>query len=440
MMGVSCFFHHASANRCRRLLLLSSSSVRWKDCRVPWRTTRQTFTTTTTTYKDDDDDNDPTISSSSSNNPPSCLALIFDTETTHKVDFSKPYQHASQPDLVQLGMLLVDTHTWQSRLQVSLLVQPPPHASPEFIHPQAQAVHGISIDDCRRCGMPLKTALQAFAHAAAQADCLVAHNLKFDRIVLETALYRQQNNSNKEVRGHEQDTTSSSLSLEDGLEDYDDSSPFWNEMPQICTMQVATDVLKLPGRFSKRNYKWPTLEESFRHFAPSDADLPPAHDALGDAQACQTVLRGLWEQGLIDVETILLAKSKKNTAEKRKAAVNSATMAATANDVTTERVDEGHKATILATNDGNRPENNKTQTPVVPPPRPGELQLKLLDDDDDENSENGKFAVTGNTYKYKDSLKAEGARWDPNLKAWIFYDMDMLDIVQTRFSIKERGV
>ena len=50
-------------------------------------------------------------------------ALIFDTETTGMVEFRKPPEDPSQPDLIQLGMLLVDTQDWKPRARHSLLVQ-----------------------------------------------------------------------------------------------------------------------------------------------------------------------------------------------------------------------------------------------------------------------------------------------------------------------------
>ena len=94
---------------------------------------------------------------------------------------------------------------------------------------------------------------------------------------------------------------------------------------------------------------------------------------------------------------------------------------------------DGKSKIILPNNKrfiGSRREN-KTKTLI--PPRGGELKLKILNDDKSRNS----FAVLGNTYKYREFLKAEGARWDRNRKAWIFDDIAMLDTVQARLSIKQ---
>ena len=78
-------------------------------------------------------------------------ALIFDTETTGMVEFRKLPEDASQPDLIQLGMLLVDTADWKPRVRSSLLVT---LAEGVKIEPAAKAAHGISEEECARFGVP----------------------------------------------------------------------------------------------------------------------------------------------------------------------------------------------------------------------------------------------------------------------------------------------
>jgi len=36
----------------------------------------------------------------------------------------------------------------------------------------------------------------------------------------------------------------------------------WMAWPSVCTMKLGTDLCKLPGRYG---YKWPKLEELYRH-------------------------------------------------------------------------------------------------------------------------------------------------------------------------------
>ena len=74
-------------------------------------------------------------------------ALIFDTETTGMVQFRKPPEDPSQPDLIQLGMLLVETSDWRPRARNSMLVQLPEGAR---IEPAAFDAHGISEEECAR--------------------------------------------------------------------------------------------------------------------------------------------------------------------------------------------------------------------------------------------------------------------------------------------------
>ena len=51
-------------------------------------------------------------------------------------------------------------------------------------------------------------------------------------------------------------------------------------LPTYCTMNEMTDVCKLPGKFAGK-YKWPKLQEAYRHAFGKDFD--GAHDALADA-------------------------------------------------------------------------------------------------------------------------------------------------------------
>ena len=265
------FFLSAAKYGCFRLVTSRlETSISSRSCSILQQRHLQTV------YRNFWSSNTHVESTTSSSEP--ALALIFDTETTGLVKYKKSFSDDSQPNLVQLGMLLVDTLNWQKKLQVSLLIQPhqPPDENESYIHPGAQKVHGIRHEDCCNFGVPLETALNLFCDACAQADCLVAHNLKFDRSVMQTAMFRS----------HSQKNT-----------DTDKVIDFLRDMPQVCTMEAATDVLKLPGKF--RSYKWPTLEESFHYFKEKDATMPQAHDALGDTEACMTVLRGLLEHRFV---------------------------------------------------------------------------------------------------------------------------------------------
>ena len=185
--------------------------------------------------------------------------LVFDTETTGMVEWKQPPEHPGQPDLVQLGMLLVDVGDWSVRCSHSLLVQ---LADGVTIDPGARAAHGISEEDCARFGIAPTVACALFNQLCMQADAIVAHNMSFDQSIMRTALYRI---------GNKPDRTAGKR--------------------LICTKDESTDVLKLPGKF--KSYKWPTLAEAYRFYTGNE--IEGAHDALVDTEACLAILRGLVE-------------------------------------------------------------------------------------------------------------------------------------------------
>jgi DNA polymerase-3 subunit epsilon len=193
-------------------------------------------------------------------------ALIFDTETTGMVLRESSPEDPRQPDLVQLGMLLVETEDWTPRARHSMLVKLPEGAS---IEEGERKAHGISEEDCRRYGVPLMVAGSLFNQLCMQADLIVAHNMAFDRSIMQTALHRL---------GGKPDRMAG--------------------VRLLCTMEESTEILKLPGRFD--SYKWPSLAEAYRHFA--QRELEGAHDALVDSEACLTVFRGLVDRGAVLLE------------------------------------------------------------------------------------------------------------------------------------------
>jgi DNA polymerase III epsilon subunit-like protein len=191
-------------------------------------------------------------------------ALIFDTETTGMVQFRKPPEDPSQPDLIQLGMLLVDTADWKTRARHSMLVQLPEGAR---IEPAAHEAHGISEEDCARYGVPSIVACSLFNQFCLQAEVIVAHNLDFDTSIMKTALFRLGNKPHRL----------------DGRQ-------------LVCTKEASTDVLKLPGKYG---YKWPTLAEAYLHY--TGKELVGAHDALVDTEACLEIFRGLVQEGVVEL-------------------------------------------------------------------------------------------------------------------------------------------
>lgn len=188
--------------------------------------------------------------------------LIFDTETTGKADHkSKQWEH--QPHPVSLACELF--HEGESKGLISVMI----NAGVE-IPTEASNIHKITNEHIQRYGVSMRYAIGGFVSMLMQADRIVAHNIDFDIIVMEAAIYRT-------LQGEKQQEL---LSL-------------FRALPRICTMRSSTDILKLPGKYG---YKWPTLEEAYKALV-NEHGFEEAHTALGDIRACKAVLDSLELQG-----------------------------------------------------------------------------------------------------------------------------------------------
>jgi len=130
------------------------------------------------------------------------------------------------------------------------------------IHPDVRRVHGISMERARAEGVPIVQAVASFDELLAKAELAVAHNVKFDRLLLDSEYVRL------------------------------GRRPRWPKT--FCTMLACTDVVRLPGY--RGRYKWPTLEEAYCHFFRRP--LASAHDAQADVRACMAIYQELSRRGL----------------------------------------------------------------------------------------------------------------------------------------------
>lgn len=184
------------------------------------------------------------------------MILFFDTETTGFFQDRLPVDHPDQPYIVQLAAELCDDEG-NSISGFSFIVD-----SGVEIPVQASNVHGITTERAMQFGVSPSFALSAFTHLYQRADIVCAHNIKFDRGVVEAAIARH----------------------------YERVMPLRKTL--YCTMEAASPIVNLPptermlaAGFTKP--KPPKLEECIRHFF--DEDLDGAHDAMIDVAACRRV-------------------------------------------------------------------------------------------------------------------------------------------------------
>lgn len=174
--------------------------------------------------------------------------LFFDTETSGMVEWKRP-AGPHQPHIVQLAALLVGGRTGDE-LTYKAVIRPEGWT----ISKEAEAVHGYSTERAVMDGVELWRAMWEFDRLIGRAGMVVAHNIKFDLLLVESEMIR--------------------LRL-----------PLRWPSQQFCTMDATTDICKLPGYYGQ--YKWPKLEEAYEHFFKKK--LEGAHDAMTDVRACREV-------------------------------------------------------------------------------------------------------------------------------------------------------
>lgn len=173
--------------------------------------------------------------------------LLIDTETTGMIARSLAPDHSAQPRIVQLAAILMRPDGGEE-MCLNTLIRPDGWT----IHPKAHEVHKIGLEECHRIGWPIRSALSYVMGMARSAARVVAHNADFDVFMLAGEFARI---------GH--------------------PSPVPKDV--YCTMQKATDIVRVP-KARGGGWKWPKLNETYRHFFGTDFE--GAHDALADVRAC----------------------------------------------------------------------------------------------------------------------------------------------------------
>lgn len=176
------------------------------------------------------------------------MYLFYDCETSGKADFNLPASHPSQPHLLQIGLLLTD-HAGREIAMATMIAKP----SGWVITPEAEAKHGISLEMANQFGVTPALALSLYNHFSGVAKHRVAFNNQFDDIILEALAFRL-------------------------------CKPCQHCAAFTDLMKEMTDICRIPNPNPRyRNFKWPKLEEAYRHVFKKDFE--GAHSAMGDVRA-----------------------------------------------------------------------------------------------------------------------------------------------------------
>lgn len=190
--------------------------------------------------------------------------LFFDTETNGlPEDYQAPITLPScWPHILQFAWVLTDSEGKELERHNDLIQLP----EGVRLDDDAATVHGLTTERLAG-GIPAIESLRRFAVTLAKTDILVAHNIDFDRSIVQAELYRQ--------KQHE-------------------CIAAMNRLRSICTMQKATTFCAIPGR---RGYKWPRLSQL--HQKLFNEGFSGAHDAMTDVEALMRCFWALKERSII---------------------------------------------------------------------------------------------------------------------------------------------
>lgn len=201
------------------------------------------------------------------------LAIVYDTETTDKIDFKGRSSDPAQPHIVQLAAALIDLDTQYPVSVINLIVKPEGWTIPQ----ETTDIHGISTEMALEVGIPEREVLEMFLRVWG-GRLRIAHNDSFDARIIRIAMKRFFSDDNETFNE-------------------------WENCEKFCTLHNSKPILKLPpteamkrSRF-KNCYKPPNLGEAYKFF--TDQDLEGAHNAMIDVEACAAVYFGIkdHEQG-----------------------------------------------------------------------------------------------------------------------------------------------
>lgn len=179
------------------------------------------------------------------------MKLIFDTETTGLARFDLDSKHPSQPRIVSISAILIDDSNTIVD-EYSVIIKPEGFTIPE----QVSKIHGITHNLALVNGIEIDKARLKFTEMLTKCDTIIAHNLKFDKVLISR----------------------------EGFLDAFNGKVFI----EYCTMLKMTNICKIK---KTNGYKWPKLQEAYKFCFGHE--FKGAHNSLNDVRAILEVYKWL---------------------------------------------------------------------------------------------------------------------------------------------------
>lgn len=224
------------------------------------------------------------------------MIVAYDTETTGLWRSGLSIAHELQPKICSLSAILIEEtgpNTFEVVDQMDDIVKPdgwvipPPQlpvgmtvdeAKKAGIKLVASDIHGITHEMAEEQGVPLFDTMKRFNELVSRSDTLLAHNEVYDNNIVRHALKLLKRTINLPER-------------------------------RVCTMMMSKDYCRLPPNFPGGDWKWPRLEEAYRHVF--GREMVNAHSSLADITQAVELYQELKRRGVPDAAPVQERKGMK---------------------------------------------------------------------------------------------------------------------------------
>jgi DNA polymerase III epsilon subunit-like protein len=180
--------------------------------------------------------------------------VLFDTETTGLPKTREPATKGPHnwPHLVSIAWIVLEND--KVIRERYFVIRPENWEIPS----DSTAIHGITQQYALNRGHGLRDVLQEFT--SERSDILVAHNMKFDYNVLCNAF----------------------------LWDLNMPIPQFNRL--MCTMEIGTELCKIPSPYNSSKYRYPKLVELYELITKKKPDNQSTHNSLYDTTLLKEIV------------------------------------------------------------------------------------------------------------------------------------------------------
>jgi DNA polymerase III epsilon subunit-like protein len=195
--------------------------------------------------------------------------MVFDVETTGLLQKGEPPAPIDkQPYILQLSFVIYDMQINRVTKSVDLYIKVNENID---ISSDITRITGISRETCESRGIPIENGLVEFYNEYLKCDCIVAHNMNFDREMIKIEMRRNA------VKLEKMGCAWSNI--------FNPAFERQQNIKTFCTMNSGRNLCKIEceNKYGKY-YKNPKLSELYHHLF---GEIPEnLHNSLVDAYVC----------------------------------------------------------------------------------------------------------------------------------------------------------